>query len=282
MNWHKLIRKAYYKAYSSVPRRGLQPSSEPIDVIIPVLQKDLRILPLCIEGVRHCVMNAIKDIYIVAPHDEVIISYCRENGLVYVDESEVFSFTPKELNLKVRTGREGRERDRSGWLFQQFIKLSGRIGACSNYLCIDSDHVLIRPHVFVTDSGQPVFYKSREYHKPYTDNISKLIGIRQFSFLSFVAHKMCFNKDRIEELHKLLESNAGGRTWTQVVLDSYDRTQVSGFSEFQLYGHFVKEKIERPWLAHSLRYGKIRPYDELRRRYSRRYASLTFPDYKNK
>lgn len=246
-------------------------------MVIPILQKDLLILPLCLSGIYNCITNIIQGIYIVSPNDKKIIDFCKENNLVFVDESTLFDFTPKDINLIIK----GREQDRSGWLFQQLIKLSGEIGTCDNYLCIDADHILIRPHVFITDKEMPVFYKSAEYHKPYNDNLQKLIGVKKFSFLSYVVHKMCFNRAKIKELHNLLERNANGKSWVQVIIDNYDRTQWSGFSEFQLYGHFIKNKTERSWKSHSLRYEKLGTYEELRKRYSKWYASVTFPSYKN-
>ena len=46
------------------------------DVVIPIIAKDLRILPLCLEGVRRCVAHPIKQIYIVAPSQPEIIEFC--------------------------------------------------------------------------------------------------------------------------------------------------------------------------------------------------------------
>ena len=41
--------------------------SEPIDVVIPVVPKDLDILPTCIEGLRRNFANVLGGIYLVAP-----------------------------------------------------------------------------------------------------------------------------------------------------------------------------------------------------------------------
>lgn len=278
MNTKRFLRRVVYETYSLIPRKTLRPSNDPIDVVIPVLQKDLGILPLCLEGIRECVRNKIKSIYIISPDDERTKDFCVAHGLIFIDEAQVLNFKKTDLNLMVCDNTI----DRSGWLFQQLIKLSGCVGTCDNYLCIDADHILIRPHVFVVADGRPVFYKSAEYHKPYLDNITRLTGIDHFSYLSYVVHKMCFNREKIAKLHEMFERNANGKQWWQVVLESYDRRQKSGFSEFQLYAHFVESKIERSWQAHSLKYEKMDTYDNLRRRYSSRYAALTFPSFKNK
>ena len=61
-----MFRKLRYRIFSWMPHAELTPSTEPIDVIIPIVAKDLQTLPLCLQGVRRQVQNTIKDIYIGA------------------------------------------------------------------------------------------------------------------------------------------------------------------------------------------------------------------------
>ena len=271
------LRKIRYRlfAWRSFPK--LQPAEEPIDVVIPIIAKDLKILPLCLEGVRMCVAHPIKQIYIVAPAQDEIVCFCEEHGLQFVDEREVFGFGPKDLNLQIQNA-DGSQSNRSGWLFQQLIKLSGRVGTCQHYLCIDADHVLIRPHVFLTQDNKTVFYMSYEEHQPYYDNIHRLLPDLVLDKLSYVDHKMLFDKQQVERLHQALTQGTG-LLWTDVVLKSYDRSSFAGFSEFELYGNFVVDKVQRPWLQKRLPYKKMADYDTLQRQWSRSRWSLTFPDY---
>ena len=264
MTWRELR----YRLFSWKTFPPVAPSGEPIDVVIPVIAKDLGTLPLCIEGVKRQVQHPIENIYLVSPDDERVKLFCTEHGLAFVEESTVLGIGPKALNLG----------ERSGWLFQQFIKLSGNIGTCRHYLCIDADHILIRPHVFLSKEGETVFYMSYECHQPYYENIHRLIPELTLSDLSYVAHKMLFTKDCLKKLHQRLE-NGGAKSWWEVVLDSYDRTQGSGFSEFELYGNFVQKKLLRPWLQKRLPNKQMADYDTLAKRYAGSRASLTFPQY---
>jgi hypothetical protein len=273
------IRKIIYRLFAWAPHKALEPSKEPIDVVIPIIAKDLKVLPLCLEGVRCCVSNVIKDIYIVAPDEPEIRKFCQLNDLIFVNENTIFGITPKQLGLIIKHG-DGLVHDRSGWLFQQFVKLSGAIGTCRYYLCIDADHVLIRPHVFLTNKKQTVFYMSYEKHKPYYDNIRRLLPGISLSALSYVDHKMLFDKQMLEKLHQALTAN-GAKSWTEAILKSLDRTQYSCFSEFELYGNFCYDKVQRPWLQKRLRYKKLADYDTLQRKYAATRWSLTFPDYIN-
>lgn len=271
------LRKIRYRLFAWRKFPPLTPSREEIDVVIPIIAKDLNILPLCLEGVRRQVPHPIKDVYIVAPEQQEIAGFCKNNGLRFVEEGAVLGFTPKDLNLIIHNP-DGTTRNRSGWLFQQLVKLSGLVGTCRHYLCIDADHVLLRPHVFLTEDDKTVFYMSYEEHQPYYDNIHKLMPGLPLADLSYVDHKMLFDKEQLKELHRVL-SQRSGRSWTEAILDSYDRSSFAGFSEFELYGNFVAKKVTRPWLQKRLPYNKMADYDTLQRRWSRSRWSLTFPDY---
>ena len=58
-------------------QRHLEPSATPIDIVIPIIRKDLDILPLCLQGVRKHVNQNVKNIYIVAPDDADIKAFCQ-------------------------------------------------------------------------------------------------------------------------------------------------------------------------------------------------------------
>jgi hypothetical protein len=274
-------RKLRYLLFSWRRFPKLNPATEPIDVVIPLVAKDLRIFPLCLEGIRHCVPHPVKDIYIVAPPQQEVIDFCKDNGLVFVDESSVFGFNPKEINLQIPRS-DGTLWNRSGWFFQQLLKLSGKVGTCRYYLCIDADHILIRPHVFLTDDRKTVFYMTYEDHQPIKDWLQRLMPDMPLASLSYVDHKMLFDKEQLEVLHEEI-TRRWGKPWLEALIDSYDRTlsTPSAFSEFELYGNFVKEKVLRPWLQKRLSYKKLADYETLCRQWSGSRWSLTFPDYMN-
>lgn len=277
----KTLRKLYYtwqvlKPHGPMPR----PLDTTIDVVIPVCEKDLHILPLCLEGVRRMVVHRIAAIYIVAAGSERVCAFCLRHELVFVEERSVLGYGPAELG--VRIGPEP-GCDRSGWIFQQLLKLSGRVGTSDYFLVIDSDHLLMRPHTFVTASGRLLFYGSSECHEPYYRNIERLMGFTPRSGMSYVAHKMIFSRALLGELHREIERRNGGRRWDRAIVGSLDRSEMSGFSEFELFGNFVpaEAKCMLPWRQKALTYKSIADYETLRRRYAGRYASVTFPAYRS-
>ena len=80
------LRKIRYRLFSWKKFPELVPADVDIDVVIPVVEKDLRILPLCLQGVRRNVAHNIKNIYIVSPDNVAIRDFCNKNELVFVED----------------------------------------------------------------------------------------------------------------------------------------------------------------------------------------------------
>lgn len=280
MNIGREIRGAMYQLYKlfnkHMPQQG---EAITLDVVIPVLEKDLKVLPLCLEGVRRCVGHRIGEIYLVSPESEKVRTFCRENDLHFVEESSVLGYGPKEVGFITESGK-----NRSGWLFQQLIKLSGALGTNRHYLVIDADHVLLARHLFLAKGGCSVFYRSTEHHTPYYENIRRLTGLCSGGFFSYsyVTHKMVFDKERLRELRRLIEER-NGMAWDQAIIASLDRREMSPFSEFELYGYYVPkgDKLSRPWCTKSMSYEHLDSYEALKARYGKKYWAVTFPDYYN-
>lgn len=279
---NKLIsrqRRLLYSFFSKFDRRNLElPSLNHIDVAVMVLEKDLKILPLCLEGIKKCVKNNIDDIYLISPKSSIIEDFCLSNRLTYLIEDKVLGYSPKELDIIVDTNLG--LVNRSGWLFQQLVKLSGNVGKNRYTLFIDADHVLLKEHLFLTSNERTIFYMSEEYNWPYFENINKLLKRNiKCPSLSYVSHKMLFDKEKLFDLHHKIEDVHSGQSWDKTIISLYDRHQSSGFSEFELYGClFGNNGIWKPWREKRLHYAEITDYSSLVDEYSN-YMSVTFPSF---
>lgn len=252
-------------------------SDTPLDVIIPVISKDLDILPYCLEGIKINVANSIKNIYLVGPNEKSIKEFADKYNLIFVEENSVLGFGPKDLNYVTKNGT-----NRSGWLFQQLLKLSGNIGDCENFITIDADHILLKPHVFITSDGKYVFYRSQEFHWQYVLSNFKLLGRFRIPLLSYVAHKMVFNKSELLKLKKHIEKRSG-LPWTEAIINTIDRVDISSFSEFELYANFVNHKnvINKLWFQQVLKRNRNINLTKLYTNYPDK-LSVTFPEFLNK
>lgn len=269
-------RSVVYDIRSLFPTKMPNAGTIPIDIVIPIIDKDLDILPFCLEGLRKNCNNIIDNIYLVAPPHQPIIDLANQNGLIFVDENLVLGYSVKDINCIDRSGN-----NISGWIFQQLLKLSGCVGSNRYYVTIDADHILMRPHTFVTDKDKSVFYVSKEYYYPYYITQEALTGHFPFQHLSYIAHKMVFDKNQIQILHKILESGKK-KSWDQVIIDTFKQTPMGSFSEFELYGHLypASHKKRILWQQKELRKGSsVLSFEGLSARYSS-FLSITFPDYR--
>jgi len=130
--------------------RPIQTVGETMDVLIPVIEKDLAVLPYVIDGIRKQVVHPIGDIYIVAPNSKKIKEVCKRKNCQYIFEDEVLPISKKDL-------------DGDGWMLQQLIKLSCDTIASNNHVLIsDADTIMIAPHLFMAED-KIVFYCDDEY-----------------------------------------------------------------------------------------------------------------------
>ena len=243
------LRAADYAITAMAPHRMPVPDiTTPIDIAIPVIPKDLPVLPLCVEGIRRNIPHPIREIYLIAPSNPDILKAAHTLRLKFIDETTILPGAPQDIPVS-RPDRANRK----GWIFQQFLKLSAKIGTADYTLFIDADHILLRPHTFLTPDERTILYTSKEFYLPYYDNIRRLTGSCPFARHSFISHKMLFHKPTLRQLQKSL-SQHNNTDWKNAILNSIDWDYPSPFSEFELYGRFLpsSRKATHPWLQKAL------------------------------
>lgn len=279
---------AYHIGATFRPVLPLPAEDVAIDVAIPCVSKDFDILPLCLEGIRKNITNKIINIYIITPDtesfDKALIARFPE--IVIIDEREVMGFGAKDL----RRYLPEQKFHRAGWIYQQLIKLSGRVGTEENVLFIDSDHILLKPHVFIDKNKRTVFYRSEEAYYPYYENIKRLTGQFPVSRFSYVAHKMLFNKKQLHQIRKRLGGEEAGESrfpkWIETICASLDWNLTDmPFSEFELYGNLFPRSCKKCvlWRQKTLSGNDDEiKFANLVEMYGKRYLSVTYPAYLKK
>lgn len=246
-----------------------------IDVLIPAIEKDLTTLPYVINAVRKQVKHPIGRILIVSPKKSRIMAMCKRKGCRFVNENTVLPITKNDINYRSKRW------ERSGWLFQQLLKLSGdKLCSSKYFLTIDADTVLIRPHVFRTAKGQTVFY-SRNWSQPeYFRTYRKLMGRKTAAPRSLVAHYMLFEKSKLRQMKRMIAAKHG-TSWYRAIIRSMDRTKQFAFSEFETYGNYVytgnpKGVQLRKTLNRSFNMSITQMPQKRMQALSRKYRSLSF------
>lgn len=208
-------------------------SSVPLDIVIPTTKKDLKTLEFCIDSIFKNLKHPIGKIFIVSTDDPDIKRIAIEKKCIFIDESTVIKNLSKENIHYIVNGE-----DRSGWLFQQLIKLSvDEFTYNEHILVMDSDTLLNRPVKYI-HNGKMILNTSDEHHEPYYETYKKIMGEIAISPRSFVSHGMLFSKDLLQEMKQYI-TNKNHKNWIFAILDSTDYSNISGFSEYETYGNYI-------------------------------------------
>lgn len=204
--------------------------AETLDIIMPVVGKDSPCMKEAVDAARRNLRHRIGAIYLVY-RDRPEGAWFKSRGVILVDERDVAPIAKSQIVYRPRGV------DRSGWLYQQLIKLScDQLCNAENILALDADTVLTRPQRLIKN-GRIVLNVSDERYQPYYQVIERLLPGMPIYHYSFVSHHMLFTKTYLQELKACLEQ--GGKKWFQAILDAIDPEEMSGFSEYELYGNYM-------------------------------------------
>lgn len=253
-------------------------SNIPIDILITCLPKDIDVLPLTLRSIKENIKHPIGSIYIVSPKGNEIEIFCRTNNCKFIDEMKVLGFDKTRINYKVNG------LDRSGWLLQQLLKLSGDT-ICDNehFLVIDADTLFIKPRTFKVNTKTIIDF-SDEYHLPYFRTYEKLLNLKHVIPVSFICHYMLFEKNKLRSLKQLIEQTQQS-SWHEAILNAIEHSEASSFSEFETYANFVLEKykgqhIIEYWFNKSLSKTDNTIENDITT-YSKNYKTISYHTYNN-
>ena len=253
-------------------------SEEAIDVAIVSHPKDFSSLPKVVESLRTFLKHPLGDIFLISEDSIESRRIATNLQLQFLDEETVF---PHIYQYDLRpVGRI----NRTGWLRQQFIKLSlDQIGNCEQILAIDSDTVLLRDQALISEKKALIQF-SEEYHQPYFQTYFRILGSLPSTKISFVSHKMLFNKSRLMEMKDEIERKHG-IAWHRAVYLNTELTDMSGFSEFELYGHWMlknhpNDVFTNFWSNIALDLDKLRHVNQLSKDYGKEFENASFHNYK--
>lgn len=257
----------------------LKKGSEKVDIVIPTVSKDYELMNEMIEALKLNIYHDVNNIYIVSQKNEEIEKYCREKAYIFIDEISVLGYGKDSIHYKVNGV------DRSGWIFQQLLKLSGdRFTEMKNYIIVDSDTILIKPHLFIKD-GRFVFIESEEWHDYYFKSFEKIFGYPSNNNVSYTAHMMIFNTDKLLEMKKQIET-LHGISWDKAYLSTIDENEPSCVSDYDNYANWMRinhpaETTFTPFYNIALSRNMLLPLTELTKKYSEKLKSISFHHYKN-
>lgn len=216
-----------------------------LDVIIPILKNDLNTFlfayPYLLENLP------VKKIILIG--DKNIQQEIKNlNYVTFLDENQIIDGLSLKNIQFLKKNISGNDR-RSGWYFQQFLKMAyARISTSEYYLIWDADTIPINKIKFFDDKEKP-YLSYRNYVKSdicYNIAQSKLLineQIKKQSYCSFITEHMLIKTEIMKDLlHKIeCNTNISGTSFYEKILNSIPLRYInlSGFSEFETYAAFT-------------------------------------------
>lgn len=215
-----------------------------IDIVIPVGANDVNFVPRVIKYVSLCV-NDIEYIYIITSAKYVhkiksIIPSLYSNCII-IDENNLIpnlSFRAIDNLLKKYSPNK---KQRTGWYFQQFIKLAFAQSEYSHsyYLTWDADTLPLAPITFF-ERNHILYAPKKEYNPNYFTTIEKLFGYGKQNEFSYIAEHMLFSTNIVcQMLRDIEKSGTNGKSWFEKILSACNfESSLPCFSEFETYGTY--------------------------------------------
>lgn len=150
-----------------------------------------------------------------------------------------FPFTFEYVQNKVAN------KSRSGWIFQQLIKLYFPLlqSESENVLVVDSDVFFLREVNFF-DGNKEIFTVSDEFHPPYFEHMLRVHPeFKRERNKSGISHHMLFNKKKLTSMFETVEK-LHNKPFYEVYLESINSEEQSPCSEYEMYLHYVLREFQ--------------------------------------
>lgn len=228
---------------------------EPIDVVIPVHQKDTVTIDMAIEGVRKNVQNLGR---IITISDKPYSSKAE-----WFDEKN-FPFTKETIAYEIFKDKKLAEEfmrhpnTRIGWIFQQFLKFYSSFvipNISSNVLILDADTIFLRPISFQDpETGAGLYNPSTEHTVAYFEHNARVLpGWKKiFPQYSGISHHMLHQKSVMTALYNDIQKAHNKEPWL-VFCDAVDKSELFRSCmciEYELYFNYIFARSNKVKIRH--------------------------------
>lgn len=211
------------------------------DVIIPVTVRNLVTLPKVVENINLYVEH--EHIIVIGNGD--IEEKVNNLNICFINEDELLQNLSFERIKGLIQHRDCYAVKRTGWYFQQFIKIAYSY-VCEKewYLVWDADTIPLRTIEMFDEDGKAFFDIKDEYNAPYFTTIKKLFDgdVVRYNDYSFISEHMIIKCEYVKKMIDLIYEKKGkSNDLFEIILNTVNSIDLleSGFSEFETYGNYV-------------------------------------------
>lgn len=258
-----------------------------IEVLCVVAGKDLEILPIVISQAIKCSENEVTKVNVITRKSDLIACVETIAGLKLamdwdvLDEELQISETVRD-KMKVVFGA------RYGWVLQQFLAVNFVLNSkAEGILLVNADTILLQRITWLSDEKTQILMASTEYHAPYYELLSKLIGSPVNPRYTFITHHMLFQPDIFREILEHWGIGPLGNLVEQVVSNVNSENQSPMCVEFELYAQGIgllhPELVEMRKFCNTTwkrsRTNVVRLNEIIENNRSKRWNSISLHDY---
>lgn len=213
------------------------------DIVIPVSLRNMQTLPVTVSFINKNIVY--KNIIIIG--NKSLKNECKNlEGSVFIDEDLLVPGLSFEKVKILLFERDKYAVKRTGWYFQQFLKMAyANICKDPYYLIWDADSIPVRKIRMFNEEGIPYFDCKEEYHKSYFTVMRKIFGgsLGKQREQSFISEHMIIKTSYMNELIAEIEANdkLEGLNFYEKIIRTILIVDLSesGFSEYETYGNYV-------------------------------------------
>ncbi len=197
-------------------------------------QKDLAVWTLAAQQLPDCIESQSYSVYVPDHEVDLFKSVTNPAIGVYPESSVIGAFSNTVKNYLTQ-----KNKNRTGWYTQQFIKLAAiaRHSKDATVLIWDADTIPLKPLAF-QDNKRLQFYTGKEHRQSYFSFTERALGLKKGAAYSFIAQCMPVQVDWLHALIRHLQSH-GSVGWMDALLNHIDPSEPAGFSEYETIGTFV-------------------------------------------
>jgi hypothetical protein len=203
-----------------------------INVVIPVAEKDLKVLPLCMDSIKNFIDKDAK-FHIVAK-DSVLDSIDADVNTL---RESYFEFSVGDIKNAIK------HKGQAGWYWQQIMQFylwDVLPELSSSILFVNSDVVFLKP-IPIIDRGLYVLNYHNNQHDPYSVFTKRLFPDIELNFWNGTCHYMPYDKNIVLELRNDVERRFNMPFW-KAFCNCIDDSHINGASEFYLYFQYCLNK----------------------------------------
>lgn len=232
------------------------------DVVIPVAFSEAIFVGKVLPYIRKNLAGAERIYVLTSSRNMRFVKDLpkKDCRCILVDENKLLDgLNFQKIRQIIDNKYKGQVKQRTGWYFQQFLKLGFALSefASDYYLSWDADTLPLAPISFFDEEGHILYNPKKETNQAYFDTLHNLLSLNKVSVHSFVSEHMLFSTVIVKELIAdiMASETVEGETWMERIINAtnYEKCKCDEmFSEFETYGNYCVAKYPNLYMPRHL------------------------------